>query len=438
MRTVSVATLGCKTNQCESESLLGALERRGYVPVPFGQESDITIINTCTVTHRADFQSRQIIRRALRANPNSLIIVTGCYAQVDPGAISKIEGVRYVLGNKGKNTIADLLPRMEKGGLPRIHVAGIEGEKDFSDILPSFRHHTRAFLKIQDGCDGQCSYCIVPRARGRGRSLAPERVIQHMRALKECGFKEVVLTGIHAGSYGQDLDPPFSLEKLLRRLEEEETPHRLRLSSVEPFDFTPALISCLTESKKLCPHLHIPVQSGDDEILERMNRRYNSHSISHLFTQLHQAIPDISIGTDVIVGFPGETEESFRRTYELIDSLPISYLHVFPFSKRIGTPASGLSRHVEQGTVKRRAEQLRELGKRKRFSFYRRFLDMELNVLGEDRRDKRSGRWKGLSRNYIPVLSEECADWVNREWRMRVTGIEPSGVTGRIVEKADG
>ncbi len=442
MATVAIATLGCKVNQFESEALMASLEERGYSLVPFGEGADITIINTCTVTQRADFQSRQMVRRALRYNPNSLVIVTGCYSQVAPETIAKMSGVQYILGNAEKARIPDLLSLMQKVELPQIQVGDIQKETFFSDIpLHSFHRHTRAFLKIQEGCDARCSYCIVPYARGRSRSLSSERVIEHLRVLKERDFKEVVLTGIHLGSYGLDLTPPFPLEKLLRRLEEEETPHRIRLSSIEPLDFSADLKSFLSQSKKVCPHLHIPVQSGDDEILKRMNRNYDRSFLFDLIQELHRRIPKLSIGADVIVGFPGETEEKFRKTYELIESLPFSYLHIFPFSKRKGTPASQFPHGVDVGKIKKRAEILRDLGKQKRQSFYRQFLLQELNVLVEDRKEKETGRWKGFSRNYIPVLIapkngvEGSSEWINQECAVKVTDVTEKGLVGQVVER---
>jgi threonylcarbamoyladenosine tRNA methylthiotransferase MtaB len=259
--------------------------------------------------------------------------------------------------------------------------------------------------------------------------------------LKERDFKEVVLTGIHIGAYGLDLIPPFPLEKLLRRLEREETPHRIRLSSIEPGDFSQDLISTLSQSGKVCPHFHIPIQSGDDEILRRMNRDYNGDFLSDLIQELHQRILKLSIGADVIIGFPGETEERFQRTYALIESLPLSYLHVFPFSKRKRTPASQFPDQVDEGKIKKRAEGMRELGKQKRQIFYRQFLHQELSVLVENRREKETGRWKGLSRNYIPVLltdesgSEGHPDWINQERTVRVTEWTEMGVVGRVVER---
>ena len=442
MTTISVATLGCKVNQFESEALMSALEQKGYGIVPFDEGADITIINTCTVTHRADFQSRQMIRRAFRSNPKSLIIVTGCYSQVEPEVMTKIEGVRYLLGNKEKGQIPELLPLMQKDELPQIQVSDIQKETVFWDIpLHSFQRHTRAFLKIQDGCDAHCSYCIVPYARGPSRSLPPEKLIEHLRVLKEKRFKEVVLTGIHIGSYGMDLTPPFPLEKLLRRIEEEKIPDRIRLSSIEPLDFSADLISSLSQSTKVCPHLHIPIQSGDDEILRLMNRNYDHFLLLDLIQKLHQSIPKLAIGADVIVGFPGETEEKFEHTYELIKSLPFSYLHIFPFSKRKGTPASQFPWRVDEAVIKKRAEKMRELGKKKRQAFYHQFLHQELRVLVEDRREKETGRWKGFSRNYIPVslslesVSEGNPNWINQEYPVVVTELTEKGVVGSVVER---
>jgi len=442
MTTVSVATLGCKVNQFESEALIDALEQREYAVVPFEEGADITIINTCTVTHRADFQSRQMVRRASRSNPNSLIIVTGCYPQVETDAFLKMEGVHYLLGNGEKSRIPDFLSLMQEGEFPRVQVGDVQKEKLFSETpLHSFHRHTRAFLKIQDGCNAYCSYCIVPHARGRSRSLQPERVVKNLKVLKERGFKEVVLTGIHLGAYGFDLNPPFPLEKLLRRLEKEETPDRIRLSSIEPGDFSPGLISALSQSNKICPHLHIPIQSGDDDVLKKMNRDYDRSFLSDLVRELHLKISNLSIGADMIVGFPGETEEKFGHTYGLIESLPFSYLHVFPFSKRKGTPALQFPQGVNEKEIKRRAETMRGLGRQKRQAFYRQFLNQELSVLVEDRKEKETGRWKGLSRNYIPVLlshhngTEGHRNGVNHEWAVRVTGLAEKGVIGKILEK---
>ncbi len=442
MTTVSVATLGCKVNQFESEALIDALEQRGYAVVPFEEGADITIINTCTVTHRADFQSRQMVRRATRSNPNSLVVVAGCYPQVEADTLLKMKGAHYLLGNGEKSRIPDYLPSMQVGKFPRVQVGDIQKERLFSEIpLHSFHRHTRAFLKIQDGCNAYCSYCIVPHARGRSRSLPPERVVQNLKLLKERGFKEVVLTGIHLGAYGRDLIPPFPLENLLRHLEKEDTPDRIRLSSIEPGDFSSELISALAQSLKVCSHLHIPFQSGDDDVLKKMKRDYDRSFLSDLVQRLHRRIPNLSIGADVIVGFPEETEEKFNHTYELVESLPFSYLHVFPFSKRKGTPAFQFPQRVNEKEIKKRAGAMRELGKQKRLAFYRQYLHQELSVLLEGRREKETGKRKGLSRNYIPVVitarngSGKHLDGVNQERTVRVTEVTEKGVMGEVLER---
>jgi threonylcarbamoyladenosine tRNA methylthiotransferase MtaB len=351
-----------------------------------------------------------------------------------------MEEVQYLVGNAEKSQIPDLLPLMEKGDFPKIQLTDIREQKGFVEVpIHTFYHHTRAFLKVQDGCDAFCSYCIVPHARGRSRSLPPERVLENLRELKRKGFQEVVLTGIHLGAYGLDLVPPFPFVKLLERLEKEETPQRIRLSSMEPGDFSEDLLSFLTRSTKICPHLHIPIQSGEDEILQKMNREYHRSFLTDLLQELQQNIPMLSLGADVIVGFPGEADEQFNHTYEWIDSLPLSYLHVFPFSRRKGTPAYHFPDRVDERKIRQRAEAMRELGMKKRHAFYRRFLHQTLQVLVEGRKEKATGKWKGLSRNYIPLLLDgeglEDDHWMNQEWTVLATEWTGQEVRGRIVER---
>jgi threonylcarbamoyladenosine tRNA methylthiotransferase MtaB len=443
MKTVSIATLGCKVNQFESEALMLSLEEQGYQVVPFGEPADITIINTCTVTHRADFQCRQTIRRASRLNPKTRVVVTGCYAQVDAERLASIEGVACVVGNADKARLAELLPRMERSETPAVQVSDIGKEVHFRETpLLVFHRHTRAFLKIQDGCNAFCAYCIVPHARGRSRSLPVDPVMTRLNTLRSRGFKEVVLTGIHLGAYGLDLDPAASLERLLEHIEAGETSDRIRLTSVEPGDFSPGLIDRISRSRKICPHLHVPIQSGDDGILGRMNRPYNRGFLTGVLVELHDRIPLLCLGADVIAGFPGESDEAFRRTYGLIEELPLSYLHVFPFSPRKGTAAATLPGAVPDSVTRERTEALRDLGKRKRLAYYSRFLHRELDVLVENRREKRTGRWKGLSRNYLPVVIKDGpgdgTGWVNEEWRVWIDGVSEEGATGHIKGKTYG
>ena len=432
--TVAITTLGCKANQFDSALMGASLEGNGFEIIPFPQRADIYVINTCTVTHKADYQSRQLIRRVHRLNPSSLIVVTGCYAQVYPDEVLGVDGVGMLLGNAEKTSIADILGDSLVGTRPVVRVRDIEKERDIGKAnIDRFYGRPRALLKIQDGCNASCAYCIIPRARGRSRSLDPMSVIRHFQRLEKGGFKEVVLTGIHLGVYGSDLSPPTSLAELCEKTNGIPTPHRIRLSSIEPGDFCQELIQCIASSPKLCNHLHIPLQSGDDDILRRMNRDYDGNFFADLVQTLVHRIPDLNIGVDAIVGFPGEGEKQFRKTYELLEKLDVGYLHVFPYSRRNGTEASGLPHQVDPRTKKERCEALRSLGRRKREAYHSRFLGRELEVLVEGKRDKRTGRLTGHSRNYIPVLIEGGGHLVNREIKVLAAGPEDGRVAGRLV-----
>jgi len=433
-QTIAITTLGCKANQFDSALMGTSLERNGFEIIPFPQRADIYIINTCTVTHKADFQSRQLIRRARRLNPSSLIVVTGCYAQVYPEEVLAVDGVGVILGNAEKSSIAELLRNPPMGSRPMFRVGDIEKGREIGEAdIDRFYGHTRAFLKIQDGCNASCAYCIIPRARGKSRSLDPPRAINCLQRLEERGFREVVMTGIHLGLYGTDLSPPTSLAELCKKVEGLPAPQRIRLSSVEPRDFCPELIQSIASSPQVCHHLHIPMQSGDDDILRRMNRNYDGAFFADLIRTLTRRMTDLNIGVDVIVGFPGEGEKQFQKTYELLAKSDIGYLHVFPFSRRRGTEAYEFPHQVDPGTKKARCEALRALGRRKRTAFQERFLGQELDVLVEAKRDKLTGKLTGYSRNYIPVLIEGEDHLVNREVKVLATGLEKGRVLGRVV-----
>lgn len=404
LNKVAVATLGCKVNQYESAGITGLLSSSGYAIVPFDSKADVYIINTCTVTHKTDYQSRQLIRRAHKRNPEAIIIVTGCYAQIAPQEVSQIPGVTVVAGNAEKEKIFGILQNI-KSGRQNILAGDISQAKDFSELAAStFPGHTRAFLKIQDGCDAFCSYCIVPYARGPSRSMPAYEVCSRMSVLGQAGFREVVLTGIHLGAYGQDLMPSSSLLELLTRFEENSFAERIRLSSLEPKEISDDMISFMNRSKIMCPHLHVPLQSGDDKILSAMGRNYDTNFFKTLLEKIFNRISDVAVGIDVMVGFPGEGEKEFNHTMQLIEEFPVAYLHVFPFSKRPGTPASKLPCPVAQEDKKRRGEILRTIGKKKRESFAQRFKDKPLAVLIEGKKDKETGFVKGFSANYIPVM----------------------------------
>ena len=431
MKKIAITTLGCKVNQYDSATMEEALRTKDYQIVDFRTEADIYIINTCTVTQKTDYQSRQLIRRAQRKNPHAKIIVTGCYAQVAPQAIAEIPGVSLILGNAQKQRIADFITNNEEEKSPRVIVSDMNQQTCFNDPpLQSFPHHTRAFLKIQDGCEAFCSYCIVPYVRGKYRSLDSEEALKRLLTLGNAGFKEVVLSGIHLGAYGIDFNPPFTLLKLLQMIEQKKPVPRIRISSLEPMDITNELIDFISTSRIICPHLHLPLQSGDDEILKRMNRPYRSNDFKTLVNVLVSKIPHLCLGVDAIVGFPGETDRQFINTYKLLEELPISYFHVFPYSKREKTLAASFPDQVPSKTISNRSELLRNLGKTKREQFYSSYLGKKLNVLIEEKRDRQSESLKGRSRNYIPVLLEGPDALKNQEIELEIVRIEGERLWG--------
>lgn len=431
---IAIATLGCKANQYDSEIIRETFEERLCEIVPFSTGADIYVINTCTVTGKTDYQSRQLIRRAHRLNPEAKIIVTGCYAQIAADEAMRIPGVSLVVGNREKERIAELVDCAGEDTEAQIIVPAMNGKREFSEkVVRRFGGRTRFFLKIQDGCDAHCSYCIIPRARGRSRSMVPEKVLEVLSNVESSGYKEVVLTGIHLGAYGLDLTPPTSLTRLLQQIEKEKPVLRLRLSSIEPNEIQDELIDLLARSEIVCPHLHIPFQTGDDTILSRMNRPYTADDLRVLTRKLIPSIPGLAIGVDVIVGFPGEGEAEFGRTFQLLEELPIAYLHVFPFSPRKGTPAFHFPERVDGNTVKERGKLLRSLGSRKKAAFYRSHLHRALKVLVETKKDKKTGLFRGLSRNYIPVLIDKGDEFINKVVVARVTSVANEEVRGVIV-----
>jgi threonylcarbamoyladenosine tRNA methylthiotransferase MtaB len=428
MQTVAITTLGCKTNQFESAAMAELLGREGFRVIPFEERADIYVINTCTVTARTDAESRRLIRRAQRRNPAARIVVTGCYAQVAFDKLQEMPGVDMILGNAEKKGIAGML--REAAGR-RVLVSDISRETHAESLsLESFAEHTRAFLQIQNGCDAFCSYCIVPYARGRSRSVPPEEVLAGIRGFAAKGFREVVLTGIHVGGYGLDLEMPINLLELLAAADRERLVPRLRVGSVEPTEISSELIHFLAGAESVCPHLHIPLQSGSDQVLARMNRKYTTKLFRAVADALASAIPGICLGCDVIAGFPGETEEEFAAGLHFIESLPVAYLHVFPFSPREGTPAATMAGQVPSHVIRARAEELRRLSDRKKLAYYREFVGRELLVLVQETDGQ--GVLRGLARNYMPVRFSGPAELTNSEITVRVTVAASDGVTGEM------
>lgn len=400
----AIATLGCKVNQYDSAALTEDLQKNNFVIVPFNAPADVYIINTCSVTAFSDFQARQLIRRAHRTNPQARIIVTGCYAQIAAGDIAAIDGVTMVVGNDQKDQLVELL-QTGSATSAQVFTDDIFKQKIFhTRPVTRFRDRTRAFLKIQDGCNSFCSYCIVPYARGMSRSMPPQDIFTALAEFTRQDYKEIVLTGIHLGTYGHDLAPATNLSQLLNRLFDENHTARIRLSSIEPREITTDLLHLFKNNDLLCPHLHIPLQSGDDRILQLMKRNYDVNFYRKIIHEVIRSANNIAIGVDVMVGFPSESDEQFNNTLHLLQELPVAYLHVFPYSERPGTKAQNIGPKVPENVKKERAAILRNLSNQKRENFALRFLEKPLKVLVEKNRDKKTGLLKGFSENYLPFL----------------------------------
>lgn len=394
---IAITTLGCKVNQAESFYIEGSLRKKGYKIVDPSDSPDLCIVNTCTVTAKSDYQSRHVIRRAVKNGAR--VIATGCYAQLSPAELSGIKGVILVTGNSGKAHIVDNIKKILTPDETKVDISPPEAPV-FTGSYHSNR--VRAFLKIQDGCNLSCSYCAVPMARGKSRSLMPADILKAVESFCSDGYKEVVLTGVHTGIYGLDLNPPISLGRIIREIKNNYPQIRLRLSSIEPQELSDEILSVMGD-RLVCPHLHIPLQSGSDRILSAMNRGYNREFFRNVIDKIISINPNISIGTDVIVGFPGEGEDEFQETVELLEELPFSYIHVFPYSKRRNTLAESLPGHLDPITKKKRVETVCEIVQRKKKDYISRYLGKTLEIIVEENA-KTTGFFRAISDNYIRVL----------------------------------
>lgn len=412
---IAITTLGCKINQYDSAVIQNRLEAK-HSFVPFDEAADCYIINTCTVTDRADWEARQLVRRAKRLNPNSKILMTGCYAQVSAQEVAQVPDVDYVVG---LNRLDDLLRFVDapiKRSIAEIAVSDVTRERGVpvlgTRVLPG---HTRAFLKIQEGCNYTCTYCIIPTARGLSRSVPPREVLEQVRRLADAGYREIVLTGIHLGGYGKDLAPKIDLTALLEIIVSSGLIARLRLSSLDPREVPDHLLDLMAREKTICPHLHICAQAGDDAVLKEMRRNYDTGYYRELLSRVRERLPDAALGSDIIVGFPGESDAAFAGSCEFFEHLPLTYFHVFPYSKRRGTVAASLPNALPASVIKSRARRLRALGARKKEQFYRSFLGATVSVLIEEKIEKQTGARRGFSRNYLPVSVASGRDLGNRE-----------------------
>jgi len=434
-KRVAISTLGCKVNQYESAALAALFRKRGYKVVEFGDAADVYVINTCTVTHLSDRKSRQLIRRAVGANPKALIAVTGCYAQISPGEVLEIPGVDLVVGTRDRAKLVDLVEKAVKGREPVNAVCHYEKDDEFEEIpsLPLGRR-SRAFLKIQDGCNNFCTYCIVPYARGPLRSRRPEKVLEAASELVQAGFKEIVLTGIHTGSYGHDLGENITLAELLSQIAAIPGLSRLRLSSIEPNDITIELVETLSSSPVFCRHLHVPLQSGDDQVLQRMGRRYTTWEYARLVDVLRENIPDLGLTTDVMVGFPGETDENFNNTYQFVRKISFSRLHVFKYSPRRGTPAFDFPDQVEPPVKEERSRKLIELGDRLAAVFAASLLGKKLEVLVERQLQGENGLYEGLTDNYVRVIFSGREGLRGEMVVVKAEKVRGSAIEGKVID----
>lgn len=427
---VAFSTLGCKQNQFETEALKAMLPRGDYAVVPFTEAADLYVINTCTVTAEADADSRQTIRRAIRRNPAARIVVTGCYAQVSPHEVGAIAGVDLVLGNAEKpQFLLQIQGLTRKQDSPVMAVGAIARRRAFDGLRVSLdSDRTRAYLKVQDGCNYHCAFCIVPAARGPNRSLPPEAVQEELQRLDAAGYPEVVLTAIHLGTYGRDLVPPTSLVALLRRIENLPLRCRVRLTSLDPHEVGDDLIELLAGSRRLCRHLHIAVQSGDDGVLRAMRRAYPARRFREAAERAAAAIPGIAIGGDVIVGFPGETEAAFEATCRLLEDLPIAYFHVFPYSRRPGTAAAALRDQVPPDVRTDRGRQLRALVARKAAAFRAGLRGHVVDAVVLHRRERDGGRLEALTDNYVRAFLDGPDALMGRQVPLRLEGPHGPGL----------
>ena len=419
-KTVAVHTLGCKLNYSESSAITRLMERDGFIKKDFDELADVYVINTCSVTDNADKECRQLVRKIQRKAPDSMVVVTGCYAQLKPEEIAAIEGVDLVLGAREKFNIIHHLQQLTKGDATKICSCDIEEVSGFTSSF-SLGERTRSFLKVQDGCDYNCSFCTIPMARGKSRSDSIENVIANVKQLANSGVKEIVLTGINLGDFGKDDHGERTVENfysLIQTLENIEGIERYRISSIEPNLLTKEIIEFVAGSKKLMPHFHIPLQSGCNSVLAAMRRRYKKELYMEKIEHIKKLIPHCCIGADVIVGFPGETDEDFKETFDFLHSLDISYLHVFTYSERENTYATTIKPVVPVNVRNARNKILRNLSYQKLQYFTQQHTGEKRKVLFEGYH--KNGMMEGFTDNYIKINAPYKAEWINNiiEWKI--------------------
>ncbi|ULT55723.1 tRNA (N(6)-L-threonylcarbamoyladenosine(37)-C(2))-methylthiotransferase MtaB [Neobacillus drentensis] len=424
MATVAFHTLGCKVNHYETEAIWQLFKQEGYERVDFESISDVYIINTCTVTNTGDKKSRQVIRRAVRKNPDAVICVTGCYAQTSPAEIMAIPGVDIVVGTQDRVKMLDYIEQFKTERQPINGVGNIMKSRVYEELdVPAFTDRTRASLKIQEGCNNFCTFCIIPWARGLMRSRDPKEVIHQAQQLVDAGYKEIVLTGIHTGGYGEDMKD-YNLAALLRDLEAGvKGLERLRISSIEASQITDEVIEVINQSNLIVRHLHIPIQSGSNSVLKRMRRKYTMEFFAERLDRLKEVLPGLAVTSDVIVGFPGETEEEFMETYNFIKEHKFSELHVFPYSKRTGTPAARMEDQVDEEVKNERVHRLISLSDQLAKEYASLFEGEVLEVIPEEeyKEEANKGLYVGYSDNYLKVVFPATEDMIGKIVKVKIT-----------------
>ncbi|HRI46451.1 MAG TPA: tRNA (N(6)-L-threonylcarbamoyladenosine(37)-C(2))-methylthiotransferase MtaB [Ignavibacteriaceae bacterium] len=427
---VALHTLGCKLNFSETSTIGKQFKEHGFSIVSLDDNPDVFVINTCTVTENAERECRQIVRRVLRKNPHAYIVVTGCYAQLRPESISKIDGVDLVLGSNEKFNMFSYIESLQKNELACIFVSPTDELNQFGIASSSDADsRTRAYFKIQDGCDYKCSFCTIPQARGLSRSLESQQVVSQFKDILAQEYKEIILTGVNVGDYGKSLDK--NLFSLLKELIVVEGDYRLRISSIEPNLLSDEIINLTKEHPRLTKHFHIPLQSGSEKILKLMQRRYTKEFYADLIYKVKQVIPDAGIGVDVIVGFPGESENDFVETYNFLKELPISYLHVFTYSERPNTKAVTMADSVPVNIRRDRNNMLRILSEKKKFEFYKSLIGNQVEVLFENEND--AGFMKGFTSNYVRVKSDFKGEYINKFTTFEICDCDNSFAYGKII-----
>lgn len=437
---VAFMTLGCKVNQFETETMEGLFKKAGYTIGKFDEPADAYVINTCSVTSLGDRKSRQIIRRAHRENPDAVIAVCGCYAQVAPEDIKAIEGVSVVIGTKERARIVEYVEEAMREHRQIVGITDIMQARTFEDIpLYDNPKRTRAFLKIEDGCENFCSYCIIPYARGPVKSRQPQHICKEAEKLVAAGFREIVLTGIHLGAYGRDLPPSefedgkarkITLADACREVLAVPGLQRLRLGSLESLELSPELFELIRTDERFCAHLHLPLQAGSDQVLHDMNRHYDTAEFARLIENVEREVPGIAISTDIIVGFPGETEELFAESLRFVEKMNFSRMHVFPYSRRTGTPAARRTDQVPEPVKKERVHRMQALADRKAREFHEQFLGKTMRVLFETTKD---GVTDGLTDNYIRVYTDSDVA-SGALYEVRLERLYQDGAWGTVVE----